>query len=194
MPVFELFSALLIRLLAVVPFVLLFWWLRRSAGKECPRENGRTLEFSLSPRFRVLLRIVTLALTAFSFLLLTYTLHSGGLYAVLIPVFVLIAILVASPGQVTLDDSGIRQHRRFGVDREIGWAEIASIKRGPRTGATYVKSKGGGRPISFSPLLVGQTRFESEVRARGWRRKRQRRLAHPPIRAFRLRCYDKISI
>ena len=38
------------------------------------------------------------------------------------------------------------------------------MRRGRNTGTTYVKSRNGGRPVSFSPLLVGQSRFEREVR------------------------------
>jgi uncharacterized Tic20 family protein len=166
MIVLELFFGLLIRFLAVAPFILLFWWMRRTAKKETPRQNSAALEFPVSRRFRILLLVVIVALVALILLTLSYTFRRGGLYAMFIPMSVLIAILAASPMPVTLDESGIRQGHWLGGEREIPWAEIASMKRGPSTGCTYIKSRKGGVRISFSPLLVGQSRFEHEVRAR----------------------------
>jgi hypothetical protein len=91
------------------------------------------------------------------------------LYAALIPISVLVAILLAEPRTVLINDEGIRQHRWLRGDRVIPWNEIAWMRRGRNTGTTYVKSRNGGRPVSFSPLLIGQSRFEREVRrhARG---------------------------
>src|SRR5580692_7649117 len=90
--------------------------------------------------------------------------QGGGIVCALIPVSVLVAILLAEPRTVLIDHDGIRQHRWLRGDRVISWNEIAWMKRGRNTGTTYVKSRNGGRPVSFSPLLVGQSRFEREVR------------------------------
>jgi hypothetical protein len=160
-------GALLLRVLFVAPFALLFWWLRRSARNHQPKEEDGVLEFSLALGMRVLLNIVLVALLLFSGLTLVASLsQGGGWYVVLIPLSVLAAILLAWPKAVMLDHNGIKQRRWIRGDREIGWSDIAWMKRGKRTDATYVKSKQGGRPISFSPLLVNQSRFEKEVRAR----------------------------
>jgi hypothetical protein len=88
----------------------------------------------------------------------------SSLYAALFSLSVLVALLPAKPRAVILDHNGIRQSRWIRNDREIGWNDIAWVRRGQNTSTTYVKSKEGGRPISFSPLLVGQSRFEREVR------------------------------
>ncbi|HSZ63049.1 MAG TPA: hypothetical protein VK828_14700 [Terriglobales bacterium] len=118
----------------------------------------------------VLIEIVTVSLVAFTALTVWETVRKGeGLYAALIPISVLVAILLAEPRTVLINDEGIRQHRWLRGDRVIPWNEIAWMRRGRNTGTTYVKSRNGGRPVSFSPLLIGQSRFEREVRrhARG---------------------------
>jgi len=145
--------------------MLLFWWIRRSAKKLHPRENGISIEFSLAPRMLVLIESVIVSLVAFTALTALETVSKGeGRYAALIPLSVLAAILLAKPRTVRTDHEGIHQRRWLRGDRIIAWNEIAWMKRGRNTGTTYVKSRNGGRPVSFSPLLVGQSRFEREVR------------------------------
>jgi hypothetical protein len=116
---------------------------------------------------RILLRLVISSLAAFSGLLLVTSLSrkGDGWYAVFFPLVVLLAMLLALPRPVCLNQDGIRQHRWLRRDREIAWNEIAWMRCGFNTGVTYVKSKNGGRLVSFSPLLVGQERFEHEIRA-----------------------------
>ncbi|MFZ0814406.1 MAG: hypothetical protein WAM78_02745 [Candidatus Sulfotelmatobacter sp.] len=160
-----IFGAVLLRFLFVSPFMLFFWWIRRSARKLQPHENSTSIEFSLAPRMLVLIEIVIVLLVAFTALVVFETIRNGeGFYAVLIPLLVLIAILLAKPRPVLTDHEGIHQRRWLRQDRVIAWNEIAWVKRGRNTGTTYVKSRNGGRPVSFSPLLVGQSRFEREVR------------------------------
>jgi hypothetical protein len=159
--------ALLVGFSPLAFFMLLFNWLRRSAMTNHPRQEGSALEFFVAPGMRILLRLVIFLLVAFMILFLaTFLLKGGdGWYAVFIPAAVLLAILLAIPRAVVVSSDGIRQHRWIRRDREIAWNEIAWMRRGFNTGVTYVKSKKGGRPVSFSPLLVGQLRFEHEVRA-----------------------------
>jgi len=160
-----IFGAVLLRFLFVSPFMLLFWWIRRSTRKVRPRENGTSVEFSLAPPMHVLIEIVTVSLVAFTALTVWETVRKGeGLYAALIPVSVLVAIFLAEPRTVLVNHEGIRQHRWLRGDRVIAWNEIAWMRRGRNTGTTYVKNRNGGRLVSFSPLLVGQSRFEREVR------------------------------
>lgn len=162
-----LLGALLLPSLFVAPFMLLLWWLRRSAQKHQPKEENGVLEFTLAPGMRILISIVIIALLAFTGLVWVASLSSGGSwYVVLIPLSVLAAILLATPRTIGLDQNGIRQRHWIKRDREIAWSGIAWMRRGRNSGATYVKSSHGGRPISFSPLLVNQVRFENEVRAR----------------------------
>jgi len=163
----EIVGAVLLRALFVAPFALLFWWLRKSAKNLRPREHDSAVEFFLAPRMRILVGVVLGLLVAFTVLILVEISRKGGsLYASLIPLCVLAAIILATPHAVMTDHNGIRQRRWLFGDRVIAWDEIAWMRRGRNTGATYVKSRNGGRPISFSPLLVGQARFEREVRAR----------------------------
>lgn len=162
-----IFGAVLLRLLFVSPFMLLFWWIRCSARRLGPREDGNSVEFSLAPRMRVLVEIVIVSLVAFTALIVLETVRKGeGLLAPLIPLSMLVAILLAEPRTILINHEGIRQHRWLRRDRFIAWNEIAWTRRGRNTGSTYVKSRNGGRPVSFSPLLVGQSRFEREVRKR----------------------------
>jgi len=153
-------------LVSPVALAISFFLIKRSGRKQEPRQEGAALEFAPAPGMQFLLGLVVIFLIAFTILVLAMALTTGeGWYAALIPLAVLVAILLAKPRPVTLDHNGIRQHRWLRQDREIAWDEIAWMKRGWRTGVTYVKSKNGGRPISFSPLMVGRSRFEREVRA-----------------------------
>jgi nicotinamide riboside transporter PnuC len=61
-----LLGALLLRLLFVAPFMLLFWWLRRSARNRQPKEEAGVLEFSLAPGIRIVISIAIVALMAFT--------------------------------------------------------------------------------------------------------------------------------
>ena len=160
------FLGLLVGLSPIIFFMCLFSWLRRTAQKHPPRQDGSTLEFFVAPRMQFLIRSVLVALCAFSLLTLVWSWSAGDSpLAVLIPLAVLLAILLTKPRPVQVDQQGIHQPRWIRQDREIAWHEVESVKRGVNTGTTYVRSRNGGRPISFSPLLVGQSRFEREVRA-----------------------------
>ena len=141
--------------------------LRRSAKKRQPRQEGSALVFFISPGVQILLRSVMVALTLFTILILIALWSEGGNWvAVLIPLSVLAAIQLAKPRPVTVDDNGVHQPRWIREDRHIAWDEVESVARGQNTGTIYVRSQEGGRPVSFSPLLVGQARFGKEVRAR----------------------------
>ena len=160
------FLGLLVGSSPIVLFMCLFLWLRRSAKKYQPREDGSELEFFVAPGMRILLGLVLIALVAFTALALAVSVRQGeGWYGIFIPLSVLAALLLAKPRPVVVDHLGIRQQRWIRRDREVPWDQVAWVRRGRNTGATYVKSRKGGRPISFSPLLVGQSRFEREVRA-----------------------------
>ncbi len=166
MKVVSTFLGLLVGSSPIILFMCLFSWLRRSAKKCQPRQAGAELEFFVAPGMRILLGLVLVGLVAFTVLVLAVSVHQGGgWYGIFIPLSVLAALLIAKPRSVVLDHNGIRQQRWIRGDREVAWNQIAWVRRGRNTGATYVKSKSGGRPISFSPLLVGQSRFEREVRA-----------------------------
>jgi uncharacterized Tic20 family protein len=161
------FVGLLIPLTSFVFLPLLFFLIKRAAGRHGPQQDGPVLRFDIAPGMRALISSVIVALISFSVLVLALApKHGGGWYAVFIPLAVLLAILLCTPGTVLLDDDGIRQRRLLLSDKKIAWNEIAWMKRGWRTGTAYVKGNNGGRPISFPSILGGKSRFEHEVRAR----------------------------
>jgi hypothetical protein len=93
---------------------LLFWWSRRDAKKQTPRENGDTIEFFVTAGMRVMVRVVLSALLAFAALLAgTGPREPGTVYALLIPLTVFVLILLVSPVPVIVDRNGIRQGRWF---------------------------------------------------------------------------------
>jgi len=155
----------LVGLIAVAALPMLFFLIKRSAHMHEPEEDSTALRFRIAPGMRFLIQMVVIALSAFTVLVFVIGLIQGeSWYGVFIPLAVLLAILLATPRAVVLDHEGIRQRRLLFSDKKIAWNEIAWIRHGWRTGTTYVKSKNGGRPVSFSPLLVGKSRFNREVR------------------------------
>ena len=157
---------LLIGFSPIIFFMCLFSWLRRSANKQEPVLAGSALEFSVGRRIQFVLRAVLSLLIAFTVLAAVTAISKGeGLYGAFIPLSVLVAMLLARPMPVILDQNGIRQQRWLRSDREMPWSNVGAMARGPNTGTIYVRGKAGGSPIRFSPLLIGQSRFEREVRA-----------------------------
>ena len=163
----QLFSALG-WILVATPFLLgwFFTYLRRSAKKQKPRQEGASMVFFVAPGMRILLGSVMLALVLFMILVLSALRFEGESFlALLIPLSVFAALLLARPREVTLDHNGIRQQGCFGQPRVIHWEDVASVIRGRNTGITYVRSRIDRRSISFSPLLVGQAQFVREIRS-----------------------------
>jgi hypothetical protein len=137
-------------LLGASPIILLVWLAiffsrtERFSKIQEPRQEGSALKFFLVPRMRILIWVVQFALLAFSAALVASVPAGSSLYAVLVPLSVLAAILLAKPRAVLLDHNGIRRKRWIRGEREIAWNEIAWLRRGRNTGTTYVKSKNGG--------------------------------------------------
>jgi hypothetical protein len=140
--------------------------IKRSALREPPRQDGAALEFFPVARMQVLVRLVLVFLAAFGVLVSVAMRKEGGsVYALLGPAAVFLLIILARPVSVVADDHGIRQRRWFLPDKEMKWADVASVARGTNTGTTYVLSRNGGPKIRFSVFLVGRTRFKREIRA-----------------------------
>lgn len=155
-----IFGAVLLRFLFVSPFMLLFWWIRRSTRKLRPCENGASVEFSLAPRMHVLIEIVTVSLVAFTALTVWEAAREGeGLYAALIPVSVLVAILLAEPRTVLINHDGIRpaplpsrrsRHRmerdRLDEERTQHGHHLCQESERRSTGVFFATA---GRPVAF---------------------------------------------
>jgi hypothetical protein len=162
-------------ILVLLPFVAFYVCVRaffssikRSAVRQEPREKGLTMEFLSVARMQFLVRLVLALLVAFAILFTGGVFasgeHTNALLAPLIPMSVFVLILLVQPVPVVLDQEGIRQRRWFLHDKEIKWADIASVAYGTNTGTTYVLSKNGGPKIRFSIFLVGRARFKHEIR------------------------------
>jgi uncharacterized Tic20 family protein len=155
----------------LIPFSLLalpvaFSFIKRSAHKKEPLSNGTELEFALACGMQLLIGFVLILLDAFTILVLVVSLSAGGSpFAALIPAAVVVAIVLAIPHAVVLDDNGIRQRRWLFPSRQTAWADIATVTRDPNTGRTFVWSISGDLAAVFSPLLAGQRRFEHEIKA-----------------------------
>jgi hypothetical protein len=119
--------AFVLRVMVVAPFMLLFWWLRRSARNSRPREEDGALVFLLNRRMHILIEIVALALVAFTVLVLVQVRDREGFYAALIPIAVLAAILLIEPKPVSTAPDGVHLHRWFRGDRVIAWHDVAWV-------------------------------------------------------------------
>jgi hypothetical protein len=75
-----------------------------------------------------------------------------------------VAILLALPGRVVIDSAGIRQRYWWRPERYIPWNDFASVIHDRTDGSTIVYGKFES-PITFSPYLVDQSRFDNEVKA-----------------------------
>jgi hypothetical protein len=75
-----------------------------------------------------------------------------------------VAILLALPGRVVIDSSGITQRFWWRPERRMPWSDFASVIHDRNDGSTIVYGK-FEPPIAFSPYLVDQSRFDREVTA-----------------------------
>jgi uncharacterized Tic20 family protein len=158
--------AIVLLLSPIVVLPVLFWWSRRTARKQMPRENGDTIEFYVTSSMRLMVRVLLFCLLAFIALMAgAGPRELGTAYALLIPFTVFGLILLVLPVPVVVDGNGIRQGRWFLPEKEIAWEDIASVAYGKNIGTTYVRSRNGGPKIRFSVFLVGRKRFMREIRA-----------------------------
>ncbi len=140
----------------------LFGVLRRSANNQQPSQQGSSLVFGLCLWMKLVLGTLSVALFLLGLVVWVAVKPQGGPYFVLlIPFGLLLAIHFATPDAVATDEDGVRQIRWF-VRKAIPWSEVVEVIRNPDNGCTEVRGKWGAM-ISFSPYLVAQDRFESEV-------------------------------
>jgi uncharacterized Tic20 family protein len=152
---------------SIIGLPLLFWYVKRSAPKQEPLSSRETLVFTLVRPMQLLIWFVITLLIAFMILVLfTSTDPQGRAVALLIPLGVRIAILVAIPRSVILDETGIRQRRLLLPDRQTAWSELTTVSRDRHTGRIFLSSINGKIAAVFSPQLIGLRRFEQEVRIR----------------------------
>ncbi len=73
-----------------------------------------------------------------------------------------LAILLRLPGSIILDSTGIRQRFWQRRGKHVPWKDFASVVHVSEDGSTVVYGRFQS-PITFSPYLVDQTRFDREV-------------------------------
>jgi hypothetical protein len=116
---------------------------------------------------KLLIAFVLIILVVFTIVVFAASFTPGASpVAVIIPVAVLLAIGLAMPHAVVLDDTGLNQRRLFLPDRHTRWSDVSVVARDTNTGRTLVWSNDGKIAAVFSPFLVGRHDFEQEIRAR----------------------------
>ena len=157
---------------AVMAQTLDHWYfalVKRSARRQSAVQNGSEIVFP--PCWQI--RAVGLFIVAGYGLLLFGLLSSKpnpGDPSYLKPILVSIvsalplAILLALPGRVVIDSAGVKQRYWWRSEKCIPWSNFASVIHDRDDGSTIVYGKFES-PITFSPYLVDQSRFDREVKA-----------------------------
>ncbi|SRR6266404_254779 len=145
--------------------------LRRSARGQSSLRNGAEIVFPLCWQMKT---VMVFILAGCGFLLLAVITQGRWVpgdpwYVVLIPALILVplpvAMILLSPGRISIDSTGIRQRGWWRRENSIPWSDVASVIRGRDNGSTIVYGKFES-PITFSPYLVDQPQFDREVKAR----------------------------
>jgi hypothetical protein len=145
--------------------------LRRSARDQSSVRNGAEIVFPLCWQMKTVTGLILLGCGFLLFAVITQGRRVPGdpWCVVVIPFFILVPLLLAImlllPGQVVIDSMGIRQRRWWRRENSIPWNDVSSVVRSRDDGSTIVYGKFES-PITFSPYLVDQPRFDTEVRAR----------------------------
>ena len=144
--------------------------LRRSARGQSSVRNGGEIVFSLCWQMKAVIVFILVGCGFLLFGVITQGRRVPGdpWYVALIPFLILVplpvAITLLSPGRIVIDSTGIRQRCWWRRENSIPWNDVASVIRSRDDGSTIVYGKFGS-PITFSPYLVDQPRFDREVRA-----------------------------
>ena len=146
-----------------------FSLVKRSARRQSAVQNGSELVFPPCWQLRAVAQFIVAGYGLVLFGLLLSRPSPGDpwyLKPILLSIFsaLPVAILLALPGRVVIDPSGIRQRYWWRKERHIPWSDFASVIHERNDGSTIVYGK-FETPIAFSPYLVDQSRFDSEVKA-----------------------------
>jgi hypothetical protein len=146
-----------------------FSLVKRSALSQSAVQNGPEIVFPPCWQMRAVARFILAGYGLVLFGLLISRPNPGDpwyLKPIVVSVFsaLPVAILVALPGRVVISSSGIRQSFWWRPEKRIPWSEFASVIHDRNDGSTIVYGKFVS-PIAFSPYLVDQSRFDSELKA-----------------------------
>jgi len=142
---------------------------KRSARGQSAIQNGSEIVFPPCWQMRAVALFIVVGYGLVSIGLLISRPNSGDpwyLKPILVSIFSALpaAILLALPGRVVIDSSGISQRFWWRPEKRISWNEFASVIYDRNDGSTIVYGKFES-PINFSPYLVDQPRFDREVKA-----------------------------
>jgi len=148
------------------------WFLslvKRSARHQSAVQNGSEIVFPICWQMRAVVLLILAGCGLLLFGLLSSRRIPGDpwyLKGILVSIVggLPAAILLALPGRVLIDSSGIRQRYWWRPEKRIPWSDFASVIHDRNDGSTIVYGKFES-PIAFSPYLVDQSRFDHEVKA-----------------------------
>jgi hypothetical protein len=146
-----------------------FSLVKRSARRQSAVQNGSEIVFPLCWQMRAAVLFILAGCGLLLFVSINSRTSPGDpWYLKSIPVSIVgalpVAILLALPGRVAIDSSGIRQRYWWRPEKRIPWSNFASVIHDRNDGSTIVYGKFES-PITFSPYLVDQSRFDREVKA-----------------------------
>jgi hypothetical protein len=142
---------------------------KRSARRQSAVQNGSEIVFPVCWQMRAVVLFILAGCGLLLFGLISSKPIPGDpwyLKGILVSILgaLPVAILLALPGRVVIDSSGIRQHYWWRPEKRIPWSDFASVYHDSSNGCTMVYGKFES-PIAFSPYLVDQLRFDREVKA-----------------------------
>jgi len=145
-----------------------FSLVKRSSRRQSAVQNGSEIVFPPCWQMKAVAFLIVAGYGLVLFGLLISRPNLGDpwfLKPILLSVFstLPVAILLALPGRIVIDSSGIRQRFWWRPEKRIPWSEFASVIHDRNDGSTIVYGKFES-PIAFSPYLVDQSRFDREVK------------------------------
>ncbi len=146
-----------------------FALVKRSARRQSAVQNGSEIVFPSCWQIKAVALFIVAGYGLILFGLLSSRSNPGDpwyLRPILISILSALpaAILLALPGRVVIDSAGVRQRYWWRREKHIPWSDFASVIHDRNDGSTIVYGKFHS-PITFSPYLVDQFRFDAEVKA-----------------------------
>ena len=142
---------------------------KRSARRQSALQNGTEIIFPLCWQMRAAVLFILAGCGFLLFGLISSRPNPGDPWYIK-PILVSIVgalpvvILFLQPGRVVVDSIGVRQRYWWGKEKRIPWSDFASVIHDRNDDSTIVYGKSAS-PVTFSPCLVDQSRFDREVKA-----------------------------
>ena len=143
----------------------LFSLVQRSALRQRAQGKGSDVTFRLCWQIRLTVAFIVVAFGLLLFAVLNAPQIDRGPWYLIVALLtaIPIGILLALPGRVITDSSGIRQQRWWRSEKHMPWSDVVSVGRNDSKDELIVYGKSFS-PIVFSPYLVDRSRFKREVK------------------------------